>query len=372
MAVLHKQFYRCLAVPYIVRKPALYETATPACMQAEVGVQATLDAKRRTRHKIEPPLDAEDTRPARHVLLALHDAGQTPKTCHKAEISAKQGWSSTVLHRGRSGKPCTKDHLMYRPHDTAKHPSTTQRIREAIDLTRAPRSASGQLAQALLFLSLFCSTPTDAFAATRWYLVELIAFEHQATPTDVSFLREGQPRFPQAAEAVALRDAADSAGGPSVDRLRAYQVHAGKHLQTAHRRLSSHPSYRVLLYRGWLLPAIDSRKPVWIGMRPEEQAAFTNGEPTSLQPVAKLGSLDQKPEIQGFVVTKIGRYLDVEVDFVWFPNHRDNSQQANIGGYARIIQSRRIQLDQAHYFDHPLFGVLLKISRMDMGNEATR
>jgi len=34
------------------------------------------------------------------------------------------------------------------------------------------------------------------------------------------------------------------------------------------------------------------------------------------------------------------------------------------GTYAQMKETRRIKLNELHYFDHPLFGVLMRVTRL--------
>lgn len=71
-------------------------------------------------------------------------------------------------------------------------------------------------------------------------------------------------------------------------------------------------------------------------------------------------SLDgELPGVLGFVRVRLGTRLVAELDLRWTPT------PAPVGTPAvfRLRERRVIRLNEVHYFDHPAFGVLLRIER---------
>ena len=58
------------------------------------------------------------------------------------------------------------------------------------------------------------------------------------------------------------------------------------------------------------------------------------------------------PTTEGVVRIKVGRLLHVEVDFLYYQD----------GTPVRLNESRKVKLRETHYFDHPLFGVIVQVS----------
>ncbi|MCG8324602.1 MAG: peptidoglycan binding protein CsiV [Thiotrichales bacterium] len=50
-----------------------------------------------------------------------------------------------------------------------------------------------------------------------------------------------------------------------------------------------------------------------------------------------------------------------ETFFLYGP---EAGQEEDFYRYARIRESRKIKLNEVHYFDHPLFGALIQVSRL--------
>ena len=48
----------------------------------------------------------------------------------------------------------------------------------------------------------------------------------------------------------------------------------------------------------------------------------------------------------------VGKYLHVDLDFVYYHE----------GQPVRLKESRRVKLRETHYFDHPLFGIIVELS----------
>ena len=78
-------------------------------------------------------------------------------------------------------------------------------------------------------------------------------------------------------------------------------------------------------------------------------------------------------EIRGYLSVTLGRYLHTAAT-LWFSptGQADNSQLSRSTAvpfdtqrpYAQLKQSRRMRSGELHYFDHPLFGVLVRIDKV--------
>lgn len=174
------------------------------------------------------------------------------------------------------------------------------------------------------------------------------------------------------------------------------------------RRLGNAKRYHPLLHIGWIQPldSTDQGTPVHIyeDMRPGESdaaaqaqepvvlpspiAILDDGQPAespSTSPVSPETSSGQTTDIisdhaphrlDGTFTLRRGRYLHVDVDLAYrgdfpvqetLPDGTGLSQ--TISRVVRMTQSRRLRSDEVHYLDHPLFGVIFKISPYEPASE---
>ena len=67
-------------------------------------------------------------------------------------------------------------------------------------------------------------------------------------------------------------------------------------------------------------------------------------------------------ELQGELAVTLGRYLHTSAR-LWFTP--DSTTIAPLGQYAQMSQSRRMRSATLHYFDHPLFGMIVRIDKVE-------
>jgi len=122
---------------------------------------------------------------------------------------------------------------------------------------------------------------------------------------------------------------------------------ANSRLSDAAKALSANPRYRVLAHYSWIQTA-DTRS----ASVPVRISASEPGNPQ---------------ELGGTVRFYMSRYLHVELNLIL----RDPPAAANATGAIPIQgtpaiyvikQHRRIRSDETDYFDHPMFGVLLRVT----------
>jgi hypothetical protein len=65
-----------------------------------------------------------------------------------------------------------------------------------------------------------------------------------------------------------------------------------------------------------------------------------------------LGPSHRAPRVEGTVRLRTGRLLYVDTDFVLYGEETP----------VRLTESRKVKLKELHYFDHPLYGVLLQVT----------
>ena len=112
------------------------------------------------------------------------------------------------------------------------------------------------------------------------------------------------------------------------------------------RRLKSLGAYVPILHIGWRQPGLSGSRArsVFISDKPRVD------KDASAAPL-ELGAPSDK-RIEGTVQIRVGRLLYVATDFV---NYVGESA-------VRITEQRQAKLKEIHYFDHPLFGVIVQVS----------
>lgn len=101
-------------------------------------------------------------------------------------------------------------------------------------------------------------------------------------------------------------------------------------------------AYRVLAYRAW------------------QQAPMTAADKDV--PSAKIAS-DQPGELDGAVRLSLNRYLHLDVNMLF----RDGTSSDTAAPIFQISEQRRIKSQETQYFDHPRFGVLVRV--MPLGKD---
>ncbi len=117
-------------------------------------------------------------------------------------------------------------------------------------------------------------------------------------------------------------------------------------LNAEYQRLSRLPAYTPLLHTGWVQAGL-----------PESQAPTFN--------LATLGSLNPL----GTVRLYLSRFLHVELDLTYqgAAAAASAAQPAELGEFTlapryKLATERNVRSGELHYFDHPAFGVLVKVT----------
>ena len=202
----------------------------------------------------------------------------------------------------------------------------------------------------------------NAGAAERWYSVEVIVFRHapetiQADNEQWPVL-ESVPDYRGSQEIVVdLGDFNEPAESDRPNEVqipgpRPFEALARRELKMAgvFRTLRNSSSHEPVLHVGWRQPGLgDNRaRSVYISDRPAKPLS-------SDQELGALESLDRPieiPRIEGTIRVRTGRLLFVTADFV--------NYTAQVP--TRIRERRRVKLKELHYFDHPLFGVIVQVT----------
>jgi hypothetical protein len=144
-------------------------------------------------------------------------------------------------------------------------------------------------------------------------------------------------------------------------------------------KLSS--QYRPLIHLSWQQPATKRKQSRYIHLQ-----RLDGNQSVS---VAELSDLDDEPEfidelvplnriIDGSIRIRSGFYLHADIDLSYFKDlPAENkilrtSDESFVGitdkTVIKLKESRKIKLNEIHYFDHPMFGVILQVSRLRSGD----
>jgi hypothetical protein len=129
--------------------------------------------------------------------------------------------------------------------------------------------------------------------------------------------------------------------------------------------LAKNPKFKPLIRQNWRQPATPFNQPLYVKLNshPEESSDNTEDqEPTLTQQQDFSFIQDDKPavsdfQINGQVALSQGRFTHLHIKFNYYRINQDN----DVVIYASK-QQRQINLDEWQYFDHPQFGVLIKVT----------
>lgn len=212
-------------------------------------------------------------------------------------------------------------------------------------------------------LLAFVSLPSPA----SWYQVEVIVFERLAPDLDGEVWIEN-PGLPDRSTAINLVAAADVVATDPARLMPYLALDAARlRLDGVYRTLRLTREYRPLLHVAWQQPGEGAA-----GDRAVHLEQFR--EPDAAAP--ETGFVPRDLILDGLVQVRVGRFLHAQVDMVYFPQPGRLPALAVPAGargaadYVRMRQRRKILLNELHYFDHPLFGLIVQVSRMQPDAEA--
>lgn len=226
-----------------------------------------------------------------------------------------------------------------------------------------------------LCLVISCLLFSQIAIAASWYQVEVIVFDRLYPNLDGEQWQN---------EAFTLNDnllelQGNDAVSISEQGLVPYKVlnNSRNRLSGVYRVLKLSSEYRPLIHLSWQQPATERRNSRFVHLQK------LDGEDTV--PVAELNVSDTEPEfldeiimsnkiIDGAIRIRSGFYLHVDVDLSYFKDlPAENkvlrtSEESFTGTTDKTVikmkETRKIKLNEIHYFDHPMLGVILQVSRL--------
>ena len=224
------------------------------------------------------------------------------------------------------------------------------------------RVCPGPVTFGTLVLCLLIAAPAHA----AWYQVEVIVFENVNPDADGEVWIEN-PGLPDRSYSIDLvTGPADGATRADETRLIPYlALDASRYrMDGVFRTLKLTRDYRPLLHVAWQQPGEGSAAERAVHLQQLRNPGAAPATDAGLY-VAADAILD------GIVQLRIGRFLHVALDMAYFP--RPASTQAPVvagapesAAYMRMQTRRKILLNDLNYFDHPLFGVLVQVSRLQL------
>ncbi len=201
----------------------------------------------------------------------------------------------------------------------------------------------------VLVLALWCVWVLPA--AASGYQVEVIVFAYAQPNADGEqfSVDEGLPT----AQGLALLADGEPGSGTVLTKLPA----SSQRLNGVLAALRRGGKYRPLLHASWILP----------------EGGRIRGVYVSTAATADLPAPDME-QVMGSVRLRVTRFLHVDMDLAYFPGATAPGVTAESGlqqaDHVRLTESRKIKFNEVHYFDHPLFGALLQVSRAGGGTES--
>lgn len=195
----------------------------------------------------------------------------------------------------------------------------------------------------ILISGLLLLSSNLAFA--KWYQVEMVVFEHLVA--DTSGEQWNSDATPDYSNAINLETDSNSSN-------------AFKMLPTSRHKLGG--VNKVL--------KLSSQ------YRPVHHVAWQQPELTKSR-AKKVHIKNPEAKIDGTVNLIGGHLLHLDVDMAYFVDLLTESNTsfteegasediAMRGTYAQMKETRRIKLNELHYFDHPLFGVVMRVTRLSV------
>ncbi len=206
-----------------------------------------------------------------------------------------------------------------------------------------------------------------ALAVARWYQVDVVVFRHNLPSTTGAEQWPAMTALPDYSDSMDLITDLPAMG----DEPASTQVESGpgpiafkalerteRGLLDAERRLRNSSEYAPLLAAAWRQPrfAMSGAKRVHLS----DIDTRASARPSQLDDAAASEPAPAlTPRIEGTVLVKVARQINVDIDFMYDYD----------GTPVRLKASRGVKLREVHYFDHPVFGVLVQVLPYDLPDE---
>lgn len=208
---------------------------------------------------------------------------------------------------------------------------------------------SRRLLPALLLLVPAFAVAAETEQETRWYDVEVIIFSQKSQQFRQSEHWPSDIPLPEIQNARSLLPASGA-------RTIAFSTLSGNRLRLGAEaaRIKSAPELKLLKHFGWRQPGLEQGEAVSIKVLDDD--GRNEGEPSRLEGTLKL---------------VLSRYLHIHADLVYrepLPENAPmgmvstNTEQMPRYQLYRLQQSRRMRSTELHYLDHPVLGMIIRVS----------
>ncbi|EDX90549.1 peptidoglycan binding protein CsiV [Alcanivorax sp. DG881] len=179
--------------------------------------------------------------------------------------------------------------------------------------------------------------------AQRWYKVEVLVFAQNNASSEEIWAAGLQPHYASQAVPIGQPETSEVADPDAVARG-AWQPLSqdDEVLRYMLERMEGTGDYRELYHAAWEQP---------IGSKAETLPVYVRGGQTLPTEDGEI------PELEGTLQFSKSRYLHVTPQ-IWF-NTESNGERL----YVDIDEKRRLAGHQVYYFDHALFGMLVRVTR---------
>ena len=220
-----------------------------------------------------------------------------------------------------------------------------------------------------LVLFLLSLLPLTTVEAASWYQVELLVFDRLYPELDGE--RWSEVEFTPRSNWVELTPADASSGSVPFMLLPTNQHRLGGIRR--YFRLSS--DFRPLIHVSWQQPAAGRRNAKFVHisrLNPDASAAVDNTEVAEPEFIRSLITPDRI--IDGAIRIRSGFYLHIDLDLTYFkellPRERiiriveEDELETPLKTAIKLKETRKIRLNEIHYFDHPMYGAIVQVSRL--------
>ena len=176
---------------------------------------------------------------------------------------------------------------------------------------------------------------SDVVMSANWYQVEMIVFEHQEINTGGEFLYRNAP--------LNYRNTMPLVSDPNGPKAFRKLSKSRYKLGGVSKFLAQSGHYRLLHHLAWQQPELARKN------------------------AREVRIIDDKSyKFEGSVKVRGGYLLHLDVDIAYFFDSQAHNSPLAVGqrSYTRIQEARRIKLNELHYFDHPAFGVIVRVIRL--------
>lgn len=230
-----------------------------------------------------------------------------------------------------------------------------------------------QMKYCFVILFLFFS---HAVSAASWYQVEVIVFDRLNPNLDGEQWQNEEYKIRdnmielQPGDAV-LNSDQELVPFMILDKNR-------KRMNGVYRVLRLSSEYRPLIHLSWQQPATERRHSRYVHIQkldgeeviPDAETTEPSDEPEFLEELIMPERI-----IDGSIRIRSGFYLHADIDLSYSkalpPENKiirtseESFQNSFDKSVIKLKETRKIKLNEIHYFDHPMYGVILQVSRLN-------